>query len=99
MERSVLSQSLGRFPFLFQRTGKKSGLLYGVEERVEKGDDDAMWMLGACYEFGIGIEKDVAEAKALYSRSKQERNDFSVFLANKAMNEIGNEELVISACL
>ena len=26
-----------------------------LKQRVKEGDTDAMWMLGICYEFGIGI--------------------------------------------
>ena len=34
-----------------------------LKERVKEGDTDAMWILGICYEFGIGIEQDIEQAE------------------------------------
>jgi len=39
-----------------------------LQERALK-DKKAVWMLGLCHEFGIGIEKDIVLAKELYGRS------------------------------
>ena len=40
-----------------------------LEERVEERETDAMWMLGLCYEYGIGCEKDFKRAMSLYEQS------------------------------
>ena len=40
-----------------------------LEERTEKGDSEAMWMLGMCHEFGIGTKQDIPRANLLYDQS------------------------------
>ena len=45
-----------------------------LEERVKVGDAEAMWMLGVCSEFGIGIEQDIERATKLYGQSKRRGN-------------------------
>ena len=37
-----------------------------LEEKVKDGDAEAMWMLGVCCEFGMGMEQDVERAEQLY---------------------------------
>ncbi len=37
-----------------------------LEERAKDQNGDAMWMLGLCYEFGMGCEQDIEEAQRLY---------------------------------
>ena len=52
-----------------------------LEERVKEGDAEAMWMLGVCCEFGIGIEQDIERASKLYSQSKDRGNEIGEKLA------------------
>ena len=40
-----------------------------LEERVKDRDTEAMWMLGLCYEYGIGCEEDCKRAMSLYEQS------------------------------
>ena len=40
-----------------------------LEERVKDKDAEAMWMLGLCYEYGMGCEQDLKRAEELYKRS------------------------------
>ena len=47
------------------------GAVLLLKERVKEDDDDAMWMLGLCYEYGIGIEQDISQAEELYIRCLQ----------------------------
>ncbi len=54
-----------------------------LEERVKDDDYEAMWMLGICYEFGLGTEKRVRKAKALYERSSEINSDISITLLSK----------------
>ncbi len=60
-----------------------------LKERVAKGEDaEAMWMLGLCYEYGIGCETSEEEAEALYKRSREGGNATGEFLVE---NGEGNE--------
>jgi len=36
---------------------------------VKEGDCEAVWMLGLCCEYGMGIEQDVERAEVLYQES------------------------------
>ena len=45
-----------------------------LQERAMKNDDEALWMLGVCYEYGIGTKKDIQEAELHYQRSSQLNN-------------------------
>ena len=70
-----------------------------LEERVKDRDAEAMWMLGVCYEFGIGIEQDIERASRLYNQSKAGGNEIGENLAkNVRMHEKGSGYLKIS-CL
>jgi len=40
-----------------------------LQERVNEHNSDAMWMLGICYEFGIGTEQNLEQAESLYRQS------------------------------
>ena len=53
----------------------EDGAVVLLEERVTEGDGDALWKLGVCYEFGMGIEQDVERAEALYRRSSERGNE------------------------
>ena len=53
-----------------------------LEERAKDRDSDAMWMLGVCYEYGIGVEQDVERAEMLYSQSCGEENAIGRILRN-----------------
>ena len=37
---------------------------------AERGNKDARFVLGLCYEFGLGVEKDRVEAREWYERSR-----------------------------
>ena len=70
-----------------------------LEEKVKDKDAEAMWMLGVCYEFGIGIEQDIERASRLYNLSKAGWNKIGENLAkNVRMHEKGSGYLKIS-CL
>ena len=45
-----------------------------LEECVKDRDCEAMWMLGLCCEFGIGIEQDIERAEMLYKQSSEGGN-------------------------
>ena len=52
-----------------------------LEDRAEKGDGEALWMLGVCCEYGIGMERDTVRAELLYYQSCQTKNVVGTFLS------------------
>ena len=50
-----------------------------LEERVEDKDEEAMWMLGLCYEYGMGCEQDLKQAESLYKQSFGGGNEIGKF--------------------
>ena len=67
----------------------EDGAVALLEERVKEGDDDeAMWMLGVCNEYGLGTEQDTERAEDLYKQSSERRNEIGKFFATH--RESGN---------
>ena len=54
-----------------------------LEERVEAGDSEAMWILGLCKEYGRGTKQDIEEAYKLYEHSNESGNEIGKILAEK----------------
>ena len=61
-----------------------------LKECVGAKDSDAMWMLGLCYEYGMGCEQDVEEAEKLYKRSSDGGNAVGDFLFGNGKDERGS---------
>ena len=53
-----------------------------LKERAEREDDEAQWMLGICFEYGIGTEQDIDRAMLLYIKSSNADNAIGEFLMN-----------------
>ena len=53
-----------------------------LEERVKDRDGDAMWMLGVCCEYELGIEQDLERAEALYKQSSEKGNEIGMFFVS-----------------
>ena len=72
-----------------------------LKERVTKdGDAEAMWMLGLCYEYGMGCETSDEEAEALYKRCCDGRNVIGEFLVeNREGNERGSGVMKVKSLL
>ena len=68
----------------------EDGAVALLEKRVKEGDTDAMWMLGICYEFGIGIEQDVEQAEKLYQQSRDGGNEIGKFYVSHGGRGSGN---------
>ena len=51
-----------------------------LEERVEEGDCEAMWMLGLCCEYGVGTEQDIERAEKLCQESCERGSAVGMFL-------------------
>ena len=60
-----------------------------LKERVKDKDTDAMWMLGLCYEFGMGCEQDIEEAERLYEQCKDGGNVIGEFFVMSGKNKRG----------
>ena len=60
-----------------------------LEEGVKCQDSEAMWMLGVCCEFGMGIEQDVERAQQLYCASSQQGSATASLLATELKNRKG----------
>ena len=72
----------------------EDGAVVLLEERVKKGDDDeAMWMLGVCNEYGIGIEQDTERAGELYKRSCERGNEIGKFFGVCGCYERGSGKM------
>ena len=54
-----------------------------LEERVKEGDCEAMWMLGMCCEYVIGVEQDIDRAQSLYDQSSHAGNAVGRFFVGK----------------
>ena len=60
----------------------EDGAVALLKERMKEGDTDAMWMLGICYEYGIGIEQDIEQAEKLYQQSSDGGNEIGKFFVS-----------------
>ena len=58
----------------------EEGAVALLKVRSDKGDDVAMWMLGLCYEYGIGTEQDIEQATLFYEQSSSFHNTIGNFL-------------------
>ena len=69
----------------------EDGAVALLEERVKEGDDDeAMWMLGVCNEYGIGTEQDIERAEDLYKQSSERGNEIGKLFAARGGDERGS---------
>ena len=75
------------------------GAVSYLKERADAYDDQAMWMLGVCYEYGIGVEKDVDMAERLYNDSRYKGNGIGMFLAENKKRERGSKEIEVESLL
>ena len=61
------------------------GAIALLEKRVKNRDYEAMWMLGVCCEFGIGIEQNIEIAEKLYEQSSEGGNEIGkILMKNKS---------------
>ena len=77
----------------------EDGAVVLLEERVKDRDGDAMWMLGVCCEYGMGIEQDIERANDLYDKSSKAGSVIGKFLAENGKKNRGKRVMnVWSAC-
>ena len=77
----------------------QDGAVALLEERVKDRDAEAMWMLGVCCEYGIGMEQDLKRADLLYSRSRRASSITGKFLWENYMDTRGNGIMVVGSLL
>jgi len=70
-----------------------------LEERAKDRDWEAKWMLGLCYEYGMGIEQDVERAEKLYAESCEAGNDVGEFLMKNGKGGRGSGVMKVESCL
>ena len=77
----------------------KEGAVALLEERVKDKDVEAMWMLGLCYEYGMGVEQDLERAEELYEESSDGKSVIGEFLAEHGRNERGSGKMDVQQCM
>ena len=60
-----------------------------LEERVKDGDCEAKWMLGLCFEYGIGTGQGIERAEKLYGECPEGGNVVGEFLMKNGRGERG----------
>ena len=68
----------------------EDGAVALLTECVKDKDSDAMWMLGLCYEYGMGCEQDKEEAERLYKQCCENGNAIGDFLGENGKNDRGS---------
>ena len=68
------------------------GAVVLLEERVKDKDIEAMWMLGLCYEYGIGTEQDIKRAGSLYIQSRDGGSIVGKLILENGAYERGSEK-------
>ena len=67
-----------------------------LKEAAQNGDGEACWMLGLCFEYGMGIEQDIEQAEVLYQQSSLAKNTVGSFLAKIPPRERGSQVLKVA---
>ena len=75
------------------------GAVVLLKELVEEEDADAMWMLGLCYEFGMGCEQDIEEAQRLYEQCFNGGNEIGEFFVWYGKDKRGTGIMNAECCL
>ena len=68
----------------------EEGAVALLEELVKDKDEEAMWMLGLCCEYGMGVEQDLKTAEELYEGSRDGESEIGKFLAENGRDERGS---------
>ena len=68
----------------------------GVLKQAAKArDSEAMWMLGVCFEYGVGVEQDISRAEQLYQMSEKQQNQSAALLLGKLKNHNGRGNTLV----
>ena len=70
-----------------------------LEERVKDKDAEAMWMLGLCYEYGMGCEQDLKRAEELYKHSCECGSVIGKFLTENGKDKRGTGIMKVNSLL
>ena len=81
-------------------TKDEDGAVALLEERVNEGDESAMWMLGVCNEYGLGCEQEgIERAENLYRQSYERSNEIGLFFWIQKRAERGNGKMKMMTSL
>ena len=73
----------------------KDGAVLLLLECVKDKDLEAMWMLGICYEYGIGCEQNVEEAERLYKECWDGGNLIGKFIFENGKDKRGSGIMIV----
>ena len=77
----------------------KDGAVSLLNECVEEWDMEAMWMLGLCYEYGMGgCKQDLEKAEDLYKQSCEGGSVIGEFFAENGNDTRGSGVMIVE-CL
>ena len=72
--------------------GRKDVAVAALQEKAERGDTDCIWMLGVCYEDGVGVEQSVWQAEKLYESAAQRGNTTAAMVLRGFKSRICNTQ-------
>ena len=75
----------------------EKGAVALLEERTEKKDHEAEWMLGLCYEYGMGVEQDINKAELLYKQCSRGKNLVGRFLLERDEGQRGSASMKLES--
>ncbi len=65
-----------------------------LEERIRVWDADALWILGICYECGIGVEKDFEKSRGYFKVSRMKTTLGWYFSMHRKHQRKGGEIII-----
>ena len=85
MKRGELQQTTNAWHKLSTGPGEQSAreAVKVLKMSVKDEDEEAMWMLGVCKEFGIGTKKNIKKAEKLYAESSKRNSEVGRILSMK----------------
>ena len=75
------------------------GAIALLKERADGTDDEAKWMLGLCFEYGVGVKQNAKRALSLYRQSSEAENVVGKFLMRNGDGGKGSKVMEVRGCL
>lgn len=72
-----------------------------LKQAAKARDSEATWMLGVCFEYGVGTEQDISRAEQLYQIAKKQQNPSAALLLDKLKDRVDGrgQTLVDLSCV
>ena len=83
--------------YLFGANGKTKDAkeaVYWFKQGADQGDADCQYFLGFCYEDGLGVEKDLQQAQALFRKAAEQGHEAAQLAINELTGEVFEIEIV-----